>query len=115
MTDTQNLAVPAGGYRPPAVSIRATYTIGEVSDELVVDIDQGPVPLETILGVIDALTEKRDAPVEVDITGGQQIHDGDGRVIGRIGAPTVTNPTGNAEPFLSPGQWATISSKEGTA
>jgi hypothetical protein len=51
-------------YRAPAVSIRAAHKNGDATDELVVDIDQGPVDVAVIRGVIDAMTEKRDAAIE---------------------------------------------------
>lgn len=60
--------VPAvAGYKPPAVSIRATYTAGETTDELVVDIDQWGGDVSVITSVIAALTEaKPGSDVQVD-------------------------------------------------
>lgn len=59
--------VPAVGYKPPAVSIRATYTAGEATDELVVDIDRWDGDISVITSVIGALTEaKPGSDVQVD-------------------------------------------------
>lgn len=65
---TENAPTAAiGGYRPPAASIRATYTVGDVCDELVVDIDRWNGDPAVIVAVIDALTEQRPgADVQVD-------------------------------------------------
>lgn len=89
-----------GGYRPAAVSIRATYTVGDVTDELVVDIDEGPVDVAVIRGVIDAMTEKRE-PVDLETSmPGAQVYG-----IRRSGPQTVTNNTGQGEPVLTTDQW----------
>jgi hypothetical protein len=64
---TESSKPAASGYRPPAVSIRATYTVGDVADELVVDIDQWGGDVAVITRVIDALTERKpNADVQVD-------------------------------------------------
>jgi hypothetical protein len=54
------------GYVPPAVAVRATYTIGDVTDEITVEIAEWNGDPAVITSVIDALTEQRDADVQVD-------------------------------------------------
>lgn len=64
---TENNAPVVAGYKPPAVSIRATYTVGDTTDELTVDIDQWDGDVAVITGVINALTEaKPGSDVQVD-------------------------------------------------
>jgi hypothetical protein len=91
-----------GGYRAPAVSIRATYTVGEVTDELVVDIDQGPVDVAVIRGVIDAMTEKRDAAIEVEARNVGGSPSEGAKVYGLpTGPQTTTNTTGRPETVIT--------------
>jgi hypothetical protein len=98
-SETATADVPAySGYRAPAVSIRATYTDGEVTDELVVDIDQGPVDAELIRAVIDALTERRN-PTELEASvAGAQVYN-----LPR-GPQSVFNATDRSEPVLTSDQ-----------
>jgi hypothetical protein len=87
-------AAPAySGYRAPAVSIRATYTVGDVTDEVVVDIDQGPVDVAVIRGVIDALTETRDAAIEVEARDVSGPRFGQGGTL-PAGVTSITAPKG---------------------
>lgn len=95
-------AAPAySGYRAPAVSIRATYTVGDVTDELVVDIDQGPVDVAVIRGVIDALTETR-GEAELEVTTGDGVpigvlDHGGARVYGLPRSPSTTTTNSAAD------------------
>lgn len=50
---------PVFGYRPPDVTVRAAYSVGEVTDEITVEITNWNGDLSQVTGVIDALTDRK--------------------------------------------------------
>lgn len=97
---------PVAGYQPPAVSIRATYTVGDVHDELAVDIDKWNGDVSLITGVIEALTERRPgADVQVDAPDVVQdlAHAGATVRALRSGTQTISAPQGQTMTFNASG------------
>jgi hypothetical protein len=98
MTESSN--APVVGYKPPAVSIRATYTAGDTSDELTVDFDQWDGDVAVITSVINALTEaKPGSDVQVDqpagpLAGVRSLRPSGASVT--VGAPAGSTVTYNA-------------------
>ncbi len=62
----QTAPPPISGYQPPALAIRATYTAGDASDEITVEVDRWDGDPTVITDIIHALTARKTA-AQVDI------------------------------------------------